>query len=150
MTSPQPESTSIPVMQTVLRLSLGLTVAVAVIGGIIGWFVAEWAGVWSALIAALVVLMFTAVTAISVIFAARFDTSFFMAIILGAWIVKLVAFIAILLIVRALGITHDWMLWWTMLIALIGQLAVDVIVVLRSRQGYASDVPLPGPEKTDD
>lgn len=137
---------SVPIMQTVLRWSIFLTIAVAVLGGIVGWFVAGWSGVWSAVIAAGVVLLFTAVTAVSIIFAAKMPSTYFMAVILGAWLLKLVAFIGVLAIVRAFDFTHDWMLWGTMLVALVGALAIDVVVVLRSRQPYVSDVELPGPE----
>lgn len=135
---------SVPIMRTVLRWSLYLTIAVAVVGGLVGWFVASWAGVWSAVIAAGVVLMFTAVTAISIIFAARMPSTYFMGVILGAWLLKLVAFIGVLAVVRAFEFTHDWMLWSTMLVALVGALTIDVVAVLRSRQPYVSDVELPG------
>lgn len=137
---------SVPIMRTVLRWSIILTIAVAVIGGVVGWFVAGWPGVWSAVIAAAVVLLFTAVTAVSIIFAAKMPSTYFMAVILGAWLLKLIAFIGVLAIVRAFDFTNDWMLWGTMLVALVGALAIDVIVVLRSRQPYVSDVELPGPE----
>lgn len=130
-------------MRTVLRYSVMLVAAIAVIGSVIGWFVAGWPGVVSAIIAAAVALMFAGVTALSIIFAARFDSGMFMAVILGAWILKLIAFLAVLAIVKQLKVTHDWMLWGTMVAAMIGQLAIDVIVVLRSRQGYVSDVELP-------
>lgn len=139
---------SVPIMRAVLRWSIILTVAVAAIGGVIGWFVAGWEGVWSAVIAAAVVLMFTAVTAISIIFAAKMPSTYFMGVILGAWLLKLVAFIGVLAVVRAFDFTHDWMLWSTMLVALVGALAIDLVVVLRSRQPYVSDVQLPGPEKS--
>ncbi|KAB1643579.1 hypothetical protein [Gulosibacter chungangensis] len=137
---------SVPIMHTVLRWSIILTVAVALVGGLVGWFVAGWSGVWSAVIAAAVVLLFTAVTAISIIFAAKMPSTYFMAVILGAWLLKLIAFIGVLAIVRAFDFTHDWMLWGTMLAALVGALAIDVVVVLRSRQPYVSDIELPGPE----
>ncbi|MDJ1369877.1 hypothetical protein [Gulosibacter molinativorax] len=138
---------SVPIMRKVLRWSLILMIAVAVVGGIVGWFVAGWSGVWSAVVAAAVVLLFTAVTAISIIFAAKLPSTYFMAVILGAWLLKLIAFVGVLAVVRAFDFTHDWMLWSTMLVALVGALAIDVVVVLRSRQPYVSEVDLPGPEK---
>ncbi|SJM57703.1 hypothetical protein [Gulosibacter sp. 10] len=141
------EPTSVPVMRSVLRWSVILTVAVAVLGAVIGWFVAEWAGVWSGLIGALLVLLFSGVTALSIILAARFDPIYFVVVILAGWTLKLIVFIGVLAVVRAFDFTHDWMLWGTMLAALLAQLAVDVVVVLRSRQPYASEVELPGPER---
>lgn len=131
-------------MRTVLRYSIILVVALAIIGSIIGWFVAGWPGVASAVIAAAVALMFAGVTALSIIFAACMDSGMFMAVILGAWILKLIAFLAVLALVKQLDFTHPWMLWGTMVAAMIGQLAIDVVVVLRSRHGYVSDVEMPG------
>ncbi|MGO1542912.1 MAG: hypothetical protein ACTHXA_01075 [Gulosibacter sp.] len=148
MSSQDSVPSSVPIMHTVLRWSVILTVIIAVVGGVIGWFIAGWPGTWSAVVAAGVVLMFTAVTAISIIFAARMPSTFFMAVILGAWLVKLLAFLGVLAVVRAFDFTHDWMLWSTMLVALVGHLAIDVIVVLRSRQPYVSDVQLPESEET--
>lgn len=149
MTSPQPphdtpepsprvpavrSDTTATIMRRVLVWSAWLTLAIAVIGGIVGFFIADWSGVWSALVAAGLTLIFTGLTVVSVILAARFDTFMFLAVIMGMWIVKFIAFIAILALVKQLGFTHDWMLWSTMVAAIVGQLAIDVIVVQRSRQ----------------
>ncbi len=144
MTSSTNPPTSVPVMRRVLRWSLLLTLAIAVIGGVIGYFVADWPGVWSALVAAGVTLLFTGLTVLSIILAARFDPMFFIAVILGMWILKFIAFLGVLAIVKAFDFTHDWMLWSTMMAAMVGQLAIDIIVVQRSRQPYVSDVALPG------
>jgi hypothetical protein len=51
---------------------------------------------------------------------------------------------ALVALVKAFDFTHDWVLWSTMMAAMVGQLAIDVIVVQRSRQPYVSDVKLPG------
>ncbi|MEF3323567.1 hypothetical protein PV375_07765 [Gulosibacter sp. GYB002] len=135
---------SVPVMKRVLRWSLVLTAAIAVVGGIVGWFVAGWAGVWSAVVAALLAMLFTGVTVISVILAARFDAVMFMGIILGAWILKLLVFLGVLAIVKQLDFTHDWMLWSCMVVAIIGHLTIDLLVVASSRLGAMSDIKLPG------
>jgi hypothetical protein len=92
----------------------------------------------------LLTLAFTGLTVLSIILAARFDPMFFIAVILGMWILKFIAFLGVLAIVKAFDFTHDWMLWSTMMAAMVGQLAIDIIVVQRSRQPYVSDVALPG------
>lgn len=135
---------SVPVMKRVLRWSLALTAAIAVVGGIVGWFVAGWAGVWSAVVAALLAMLFTGVTVVSVILAARFDAVMFMGIILGAWILKLLVFLGVLAIVKQLDFTQDWMLWSCMVVAIIGHLVIDLLVVASSRLGSMSDIKLPG------
>ena len=144
MSHPHDQPTSVPIMRQVLKHSLMLTVAIAVLGGAIGWFVAGWAGVWSAVVAAVLTLLFTGVTELSIILAARFDPIYFVAVILGAWILKFLVFLGALALVKQLAFTHDWMLWSCMVVAMLGQLAIDVIVVARARHGYVSDVRLPG------
>lgn len=138
------EPTSAPIMRTILRWSLLLTLVIAVIGGIVGALVAGWPGVWSAVCAAVLTLLFTGVTSLSVLLANRFDTIYFMVIILGAWILKFLVFLGALALVKQLDFTSPWILWSCMVVAIVGQLAIDVVVVLRSRQGYVSDVRLPG------
>lgn len=149
MTATSNIPSSVPVMQRVLKWSLLLTLVIALVGGVAGYFVAGWSGVWSALVAAGVTLLFTGLTVLSVILAARFDPMFFIAVLLGMWILKLIAFLGVLAVVKAFGFTHDWMLWATMMAALLGQLVIDIIVVQRSRQAYVSDAVLPG-ENSDD
>lgn len=144
MSTPDNTPTSVPVMKRVLKWSLLLTLAIAVVGGVVGYFVAGIPGVWSALVAAGVTLLFTGLTVLSIMLAARFDPMFFIAVILGMWILKFIAFLGVLAIVKAFDFTHDWMLWSTMMAAMVGQLAIDVVVVQRSRQPYVSDVKLPG------
>lgn len=144
MSTPDNTPTSVPVMKRVLKWSLLLTLAIAVVGGVVGYFVAGMPGVWSALVAAGVTLLFTGLTVLSIMLAARFDPMFFIAVILGMWILKFIAFLGVLAIVKAFDFTHDWMLWSTMMAAMVGQLAIDVVVVQRSRQPYVSDVKLPG------
>lgn len=144
MSTPDNTPTSVPVMKRVLKWSLLLTLAIAVVGGVVGYFVAGMPGVWSALVAAGVTLLFTGLTVLSIMLSARFDPMFFIAVILGMWILKFIAFLGVLAIVKAFDFTHDWMLWSTMMAAMVGQLAIDVVVVQRSRQPYVSDVKLPG------
>ncbi|MFD2758520.1 hypothetical protein [Gulosibacter faecalis] len=144
MTNTTNTPTSVPVMKRVLKWSLLLTLAIAVVGGITGYLVAGFPGLWSALVAAGVTLLFTGLTVLSIILAARFDPMFFIAVILGMWLLKFVAFLGVLALVKAFDFTHDWVLWSTMMAAMVGQLAIDVIVVQRSRQPYVSDVKLPG------
>ena len=147
MSHPHDQPTSVPIMREVLKWSVVLTVVIALVGGLIGWFVAGWPGVWSAVVAAVITLLFTGVTELSIILAARFDPIYFVALILGAWILKFLVFLGALALVKQLAFTHDWMLWSCMVVAMLGQLAIDVIVVARSRLGHVSDVRLPGDDE---
>ncbi|NLT27023.1 MAG: hypothetical protein GXX90_10355 [Microbacteriaceae bacterium] len=147
MSQTHDQPTSVPIMREVLKWSLVLTVAIAVVGGVVGWFVAGWPGLWSAVVAAVLTLLFTGVTELSIILAARYDPIYFVAVILGAWILKFLVFLGALALVKQLDFTHDWMLWSCMVLAMLGQLAIDVIVVARSRHGYVSEARLPGDDE---
>ncbi|MGO2112012.1 MAG: hypothetical protein ACTH31_10395, partial [Pseudoclavibacter sp.] len=95
---------------------------VAVIGGVTGYFVADFPGVVSALIGAAMTLLFTGITVLSLILAARLDTMFFMATILGAWLLKFILFLGTLFAIRGQDYIHDWMLWASLVAAVVGTL----------------------------
>lgn len=136
------EPTSVPVFKRVLAWSAIVAAAVAVIGGGIGFFAAGVPGLVSALIAAVLTLVFAGITVLSVILAARLDTVFFLGIILGAWLLKFVLFLGTLFAIRDQPFIHDWVLWGSLVAAVVGTLAVDVICVVTGRIGHVSDVDL--------
>lgn len=136
------EPTSVPVFRRVLRWSAVVAAIVAVVGGLIGFFVAGWPGVVSALIGAAITLVFAGITVLSLILAARVDTLYFMAVILGAWLLKFVLFLGVLFAIKGQPFIHDWMLWGSVVAAVIGTLIVDVACVVTARLGHVSDVKL--------
>lgn len=143
------EPTSVPVFKRVLKWSAIVALAVAVVGGVIGYLVAGMPGLVSALIGAAMTLVFAAITVLSLILAARLDTMYFMAVILGAWLLKFILFLGTLFAIRGQPFIHDWMLWGSLVAAVIGTLAVDVICVVTARIGHVSDVslnPTPPPD----
>lgn len=144
-TSDQP--TSIPVFRRVLKWSAIVAAAVAVIGGVVGFIFAGWPGLVSALIGAALTLVFAGITVLSVILAARLDTTFFMATILGAWILKFIVFLGVMFAIKDQPFIHDWTLWGSLVAAVVGTLAVDVVCVLTGRMTSVSDTTL-DPEKS--
>lgn len=136
------EPTSVPVFKRVLKWSAAVALAVAVVGGAIGLIVAGVPGLVSALIAAALTLVFAGITVLSVILAAHLDTMFFLGIILGAWLLKFILFLGTLFAIRDQPFIHDWVLWGSLVAAVIGTLAVDVICVVTGRIGHVSDVQL--------
>lgn len=136
------EPASIPIFRRVLIWSALVAAIVAVVGGVIGFFVAGVPGLVSALIGAAITLVFAGITVLSVILAARLDTMFFMAVILGAWLLKFVLFLGTLFAIRGQAFIHDWMLWGSLVAAVVGTLAVDVVCVVTARIGHVSDVDL--------
>ncbi len=146
-----PTPSSSKVFAAILRWDIILAVVIAVIGGVIGYLVDGWAGAVSALIGTALVLVFAGITVVSIIVANRFTASpiyptLFFAIVLGAWMLKFVLFIVIVLLLRGQPWTNGTVLFLSIVAAVIGSLVVDVVVVARTRMAYASDVKLPSGE----
>lgn len=136
------QPTSVPVFRRILVWSAVVAAVVAVVGGGIGVLVAGVPGLVSALIGAAITLLFAGITVLSVILAARLDQMFFMGVILGAWLLKFVLFLGIMFAIKDQPFIHDWMLWASMVTAVVGTLVVDVVCVMAGRMGYVSDVSL--------
>ncbi|MGO2749150.1 MAG: hypothetical protein ACTIA6_03770 [Pseudoclavibacter sp.] len=139
--------TSVPIFKSILKWSVVVAIAVAVIGGGIGFLAVGVNGLWSALFAAAITLLFTGITVVSVILASHLDQIFFMATILGAWILKFIVFLGALFLIRDLPIVHLFTLWLCLVVAVIATVIVDVVCVVRGRMGNVSDVRLPGDDK---
>jgi len=93
--------------------------------------------------------VFLAITATSILLANRFAGSdlfvgLFFGIVLGGWLLKFVLFIVLAVVLRDQPWITPTVLFLSLVVGVIGSLAVDVIVVFRSRVPYASDVTLPG------
>lgn len=113
-----------------------LAAVIAVIGGLAGYAVAGMDGLLSALVGTAIAVVFAIITAVSIIVALRRSITAFFGIVLGSWLLKIVVFIAILALVTSLEFVHPMVLFLSMVVAIVGTLAVDVIVVLTARQPY--------------
>jgi hypothetical protein len=69
---------------------------------------------------------------------------------MGAWLLKFVVFIVLILLLGDQPWIDSKVLFLTLVIAVIGTLVVDVVVVTRSRMPYVSDVVLPGSPSDDE
>ena len=126
-----------------------LTVAIAVVGSIIGFLVAGSSGLVSALIGAGLTALFMGFTAGSIVIAARAtngdpSSTLFFGIVLGAWLLKFIVFIAILVILRGQPFLEPLVFFFAILAAVIGSLVVDVLAFIRARESYVPGVTLPG------
>lgn len=144
---------STPILAATLRWSLILTAALVVAGVLVGYSVAQLDGALSALVGVLTAAVFLAITALSILIANRWfgDPLFvpiFFGIVLGGWLVKFVVFIVVLLVLRG----QEWIVppvFFVGLIAgIVASLAVDVVVMLRMRLPYVSDVVMPGDDSS--
>jgi len=130
-----------------------LTVSIAVVGSVIGYLVAESSGLISALIGAGLTALFMALTAGSIVVASRAtqgdpSSTLFFAIVLGAWLMKFIVFIAILVILRSQPFLEPVVFFFSMLAAVLGSLIVDVLAFVRARESYVPGVQLPGEDSS--
>ena len=142
---------SAPILTRALVYGAILTVVIAVVGSAIGYLVAGSPGLVSALIGAGLTALFMAFTAVSILLASRAtqddpSSVLFFGIVLGAWLLKFVVFIAILLVLRGQPFLEPLVFFFAIMAAVIGSLTVDVLAYVRARVPYV-DVALPNAEE---
>ncbi|MBF4599821.1 hypothetical protein ITJ55_03260 [Frigoribacterium sp. VKM Ac-1396] len=132
----------------ILKYTGLLALVIAVVGGGLGYLFAGTDGLWSALVGVGLAILFAAITAASMLVAIRFTLGAFFGIVMGAWLLKLVIFIVLLVVLRDQPFVDDVVLFLALVVSIIGTLAVDALVVVRGRLSYVSDATLP-PAPTD-
>jgi hypothetical protein len=138
------------ILTKVLKYTGLLAVLLVVVGGTIGFLVDGTDGLVSVLLGTAVAILFSAVTAASMIVAVKFQLAAFFGIVMGSWLLKMVLFIVALLVLRDLSFINPVALFISLVVAIVGTVAIDTLVVTKSRVGYVSDVTLPGPITQDD
>jgi hypothetical protein len=141
--------------QTVIRKALfwGVvwTSLVTIVASVAGALVAELQGMLGALVGGGIGFVFLAITPLSIVWGLKagrgnvLEPGFF-AVVLGMWLGKFVAFLALVFWLGDLDWAHRETLFLTIVASLLVGLATDVVVVIRSRMPYV-DVALP--ESTD-
>ncbi|WP_374945769.1 hypothetical protein [Agreia sp.] len=156
MSTPAPRATPAvagssarPVFVRILKLGAILALAIAVIGGAAGFVVDGERGLVSALVGTAMAILFTGLTAFSILVANRFSgteffTAIFFAVVMGAWIVKFAIFLVLVFLLRDADWINPVVMFICIIAGVLGSLIVDVVVVATSRMGYVSDVTLPG------
>ena len=127
----------------ILKYTGVLALVIAVVGGGLGYLFAGTDGLWSALVGVGLAILFAAITAASMLVAIRFTLGAFFGIVMGAWLLKLVIFIVLLVVLRDQPFVNDVVLFLALVVSIIGTLAVDALVVVRGRLSYVSDATLP-------
>lgn len=132
------------ILKRILLWSAILAGLVAVIGGIVGFAVAGTAGLLGAVVGTAVAALFGALTALSILLAIKvsggdmFSGAFF-GIVLGGWLVKFIAFIALIFVIRDAGWINPIAAFVSIVAAVVGSLIVDLVVIARSRQPIIED-----------
>ena len=139
---------AIPILKRILAYGGILAIAIAIVGSVIGFMVAGAVGLVSALIGTVMSVVFLSITAASIVLATKvakgdlLSVAFF-GIVMGAWLLKLVVFIVLIVLLKDQPWIQTQVLFLTAVVAVIGTLVVDVVVIARSRLPYVSDISLP-------
>jgi hypothetical protein len=141
---------AIPILKRILRYGVILAGVIAVAGCIIGYVVAGAAGVFGALIGTAMAVVFLGITAASIVFASKYSLGLFFGIVMGAWLVKFVVFLVLILLLKDQQWFQPIVMFSCVVVAVVGTLVVDVVVVAKSRMPYVSDIVLPGQSSPDD
>jgi hypothetical protein len=117
----------------VLSLGSALIGAIAIIGGLLGFLVAGVAGLTSALIGASLTLVFVTLTAASVWLGGKLPLGGFFGVVLGGWLIKIVGFAFVIAALKGAEFINGPVLFFTLVAAILGTLAVDSVLVLKAR-----------------
>ncbi|TQJ32578.1 hypothetical protein [Microbacterium sp. SLBN-146] len=152
--SPSPVS-STPILRTTLLWSAGATAVLALAGALIGYVAAGPEGLWSALAGVVLAAVFLAITGLSILIANRWygDDLYvpvFFGIVMGAWILKFIVFIAVLVILRGQPWINPVVFFIAIVAGIVVSLLIDVVVMLRMRIPHVSDTTLPTVAPDDD
>lgn len=140
--------TSNPLLRRALRWTLLLGVLLFLVIGGIGAAVTGAAGIATAAVGLAIAMGFMAVTAGSIVLANRFAgnelfVGAFFGIVMGGWLLKFVLFIVAMFALRSASWVSPGVLFASLIAGILGSLAVDLVVIVRSKMPYVSDVQLP-------
>lgn len=138
--TPRRQPASVPVLRRTLVVGGIFVLALAVVGTVIGGFAAGGEGAIGALLGAIVGGVMVLLTAASILVANRLDVGGFFAVVLGTWLAKFVLFVITALVLRDQPWLNSTAMFVTIIVAVLGSLVIDVVVVSRSRLPHVSDI----------
>ena len=123
-------------MAAVLRLGLLIGAVGIPLAMGIGYLIAGTAGLWGALLGFGIPLVFFTLTAVVAIATARLQPQWLGLAVMGSWLVKIIALIAILVVLDNADFYSRGVFFGTLLIATFGYLAMEAVIVARTRVLY--------------
>jgi hypothetical protein len=138
MTAPVPPAPAANevVLRQALRDMLVLLGALTVVGVGVGYLVDGLAGLWGALIGVGIALVFSGTTVLSLLKTATAGPTTMMAVVMGAWLVKLVVIVVVLVILKQFDFYNPTVLFLVSIAGVIGSAVLDARAVQRGRVGY--------------
>ena len=133
---PVPHSAADAVFRRALRDMLVLLAALAVLGVGIGALVAGRPGAWGALIGVGLALVFSGTTIVSMLVTARASVQRLAAVVLGAWLGKVLVVIVVLALIQDRDFYDKPVLAFVLLVGVVGSAVLDYRAVSRGRVPY--------------
>ncbi|HMO11116.1 MAG TPA: hypothetical protein PKB06_06355 [Actinotalea sp.] len=146
MTAPTPSPAAEhvrAVLRRALRNLLLLLAALTVLGVLVGWSTAGTAGVWGAVIGAAIALVFSGTTVLSHLRTADAPVTTTGAVILGAWLVKILLVVVVLAVLRGQDFYDRNVLVLVLVLGVRGSTYLDSLAVTKARVPYVE--PTAGP-----
>lgn len=128
-----------PVLLRGVRISLLTAFALSVVFGVIGWLVGAAPGAIGGALGPILAGALSIITIGSIAFANhRFIEHpnyvvMFFAIVAGSWLLKLIAFIVVVLLLRGQTWLDTKLLFFSFIVGIVVSLAVDVLIVVKGR-----------------
>lgn len=124
------------VFRTALRDTLLLLGALTVLGVGVGWLVAGLPGVWGALIGVGLALVFSGTTVVSMLATSHASPQKMAAVVMGAWLGKVIVVIVVLALIRDLDFYSKGVLAAVLAAGVLGSAYLDYRAVSRGRVPY--------------
>lgn len=121
------------VFYTALRWSLWLFLSIGAVGGGLSLLLNGVAGLLSALVGAAISASFSILTLLALAFGSRLSLGGFYAVVMGGWLLKVVIFLGVIAFLNGQSWLHRATVFFAIVATILGGLAIDAIVVLRSR-----------------
>lgn len=142
MTTTDPAAGAVrDVLRRALRDMLVLVGVLAVVGVLAGWAVAGTPGVWGALVGVGVALLFSGTTVLSMLRTAGSPPATTAAVVLGAWLAKMVVLVAIFVVLSGQDFYDRVVLVVVLLVGVLGSVYLDYRAVVRGRVPYTAPAP---------
>ncbi len=137
-----------------LLVGLVVTSVIAIVAATAGALISELPGMLGALVGAALGYALLGLTPLSIMWGFRLGkgdvlSPGFFASVLGTWLLKFVVFLAAVLWLGDQGWLDRTVLFLTIVAAVLATLVTDLVVVVKSRMPYVSDVTLPGDKPND-
>ena len=121
------------VFSRALYWGLWLALSIGAVGGGISLLLNGVPGLLSALIGAAISAVFSVLTLLALVFGARLSLGAFYAVVMGGWLLKILVFLGLIAYLNGLAWLHRPTVFFSIVATVLGGLAIDALVVMRSR-----------------